>query len=115
MLWSRINLWLGIVSLMLGWSMWVQPAPTASCCCPGASVSSSTCDCQPQLCQCTPSDRDRKLTLLPVPVAALLPGTRAPQPTRPLVVVEACSYQAPRLAVPRQIEVQPRAPPYVLA
>jgi hypothetical protein len=110
--WTRIKLWAGILSLMLGWSMWMQPAP--SCCCCQTDTVSSQCQCQPELCQCAPKDHDRGLTLLPLPPMVLTSVTRVPQACPGLASAEPTGYLGPRLAAARRPAVQPRAPPRVL-
>ncbi|MFN8612573.1 MAG: hypothetical protein U0931_33845 [Vulcanimicrobiota bacterium] len=113
--WTRINLWLGIVSLMLGWSMWLQqPCAMDSCCCQRADTVSSQCQCQPEMCPCAPSEDDHSLVLLPVPVAALFSVAGAPQVRPHLSRLEPAAYPAPRVVVVRPTDIQPRAPPTVL-
>lgn len=94
--------------------MWIQSPTADSCCCHSTDKVSSQCQCQPELCSCAPDEDDHGLVLLTLPVAALLPGTRAPQPEPRLTASSPAFYSAPLLGAGRTPGIQPRAPPQIL-
>ncbi|MBX3166902.1 MAG: hypothetical protein KF760_05800 [Candidatus Eremiobacteraeota bacterium] len=105
-----MKLWLVLISLLLGWSLW---QPDSSCCC--RVISASSCSCGPQLCPCPPSDEERALNLALLPPIVLSSGTPVPQGPSLGVDPAADAYRSPRLASPDIPERRPRAPPPVLS